>query len=776
MILFACLTIIDSSHATENVTISNNTSGGIENAVNSAGGTVYLNSGVYSGSSNTDIIISKSIKIVGSGAKDSVIIDGKNASRIFTVTETGNLTLINVVIRNGISTNNGGGILSSGSLHIINCSFVNNSAGKISGAIYGGAISSEGVLSIDGCNFINNNVYGCNVYGGAIYCINSASIINTNFTNNSAITYIENKNSIVYITSQGGAIYGSNISIKNCNFINNSAISEHVNQYVTAYELLASGGAIDLGGTSIIEGCSFLNNSVNANRKSTNIGILYSQYANGGAISCQDKIYDYLSFNIIISYSMFISNSALLNNNQGLGDNIFSGNIYSGNNSVNLNLNWWNNNNINGIYGNYTCNNWFIPSIKYNGEIYVYSLILYGIPIAYDTNKLPYFEMIVSNNTGSSVYDARSNQYIKSDVNTNFIISKYSISGISLIIEKYGTNITGQAIYANITIPVNLSVVLKDQFGNLLSDKIIHFYVNGQYIGNATTGSEGIAKLQYTPNQLGFALWEAKFDESIGYTSSNAIFNMIINNIEDNTNNSSNPNENNTNNTTNNTNSTNTTNNNPIPKQNTSIIMNDFKGTYNKIITLSPTLKSGTKAINGKTLNFYVNNKLVGQAKTNSQGIATFTYKVTSTGILTLKTTFNEDSSYISSSKTSNLIVPNLSELKIKNVASVKKKTAKIITTIANLGYNKGTFKLTFKLAKGLTYKKPIVSTGKITYNKKTRTLTWNITNLKVHKTKSATITWNLKAKKGNCAMKPSLVKNNSIRVLSNNNLSFRVK
>lgn len=50
--------------------------------------------------------------------------------------------------------------------------------------------------------------------------------------------------------------------------------------------------------------------------------------------------------------------------------------------------------------------------------------------------------------------------------------------------------------------------------------------------------------------------------------------------------------------------------------------------------------------------------------------------------------------------------------------------------------------------AKGFTYKKPNVFIGKISYNKKTRTLTWTITNLKVYKTKAATLTWSLKAKK----------------------------
>ncbi|MGL6298571.1 MAG: hypothetical protein ACRC1M_05320 [Methanobacteriaceae archaeon] len=487
---------------------------------------------------------------------------------------------------------------------------------------------------------------------------------------------------------------------------------------------------------SIIEGCSFINNSANANRMSTNVNI-DSQTASGGALVCGNSV-------VIVSYSIFINNSAnvkVLNTiTQGLN------NIHIGNNSVNLNLNWWDDININGVSGNYTCNNWFIPSIKYNGEFYAYSLILYGMPTNYDATKLPYFEMFITNSTDSSVYDARINQCIKSEIYTNFIIGKYLLSGSSIAIEKYNTTLTGKSIIATINKPVNLSVVFKDQFGNLLNDKLIHFYVNGIYVGDATTGNDAVAKLLYVHNQLGFALWEAKFDESAGYKASNGISNIVIND-------------------------------NPTPqKQTTSIIMNSFKGSYNKIVILSVKLFSGGKTFSSKFVDFFVNGVWVGRNKTNSQGLAIFNYKVVKTGNLNVKSTFSEDNNYTGSSKTSILSVPNLSEIKIKNTASVKGKTVKIINTITNLGYDKGTFKLTFKLAKGLTYVKPKVSIGTISYNAKTMIATWSVSNLKVDKTKSNTIVWNLKAKKSSYSMTPNIIKNNYIQLLSNNNLSFKVK
>jgi hypothetical protein len=113
--------------------------------------------------------------------------------------------------------------------------------------------------------------------------------------------------------------------------------------------------------------------------------------------------------------------------------------------------------------------------------------------------------------------------------------------------------------------------------------------------------------------------------------------------------------------------------------------------------------------------------------------------------------------------------VPEYSVIKIKNSKAVKKKVVTFKTTLANLGPNKANFKVTYKLAKGFTYKKPKVSVGITKYNKKTRTLTWTVNNLKVHKTKSATLTMSLKAKKGKYTLKAIVKNSNSLKVSSNN-------
>lgn len=76
-----------------------------------------------------------------------------------------------------------------------------------------------------------------------------------------------------------------------------------------------------------------------------------------------------------------------------------------------------------------------------------------------------------------------------------------------------------------------------------------------------------------------------------------------------------------------------------------------------------------------------------------------------------------------------------------------------------------------------MTYSKPKITPGKISYNKKTRILTWSLTNLKVNSKSSAILVWNLKAKKGKYNILPSFSKVNTVNVIYNNVLkNIKVK
>ena len=140
------------------------------------GSTIYLNDGEYVGDSNRNITIDKSVTIIGK-SKENTIINGELAGRLFSLNST-RLTLINLTLMNGNSTENGGAIYSTnGEINIKNC-IVKNSVGYDNGgAIY----NNLGVLNIEDSSFINNSAIK---YGGAIYTLGTTSVKNSNFTEN----------------------------------------------------------------------------------------------------------------------------------------------------------------------------------------------------------------------------------------------------------------------------------------------------------------------------------------------------------------------------------------------------------------------------------------------------------------------------------------------------------------------------------------------------------------------------------------------------------------
>ena len=78
-------------------------------------------------------------------------IDGKNQSRLFRILNT-NVTINNLIIQNGLSSDYGGGIFSSGNgLVLNNVTFINNVANT-----RGGALTSVKDTAINNCKFIDN--------------------------------------------------------------------------------------------------------------------------------------------------------------------------------------------------------------------------------------------------------------------------------------------------------------------------------------------------------------------------------------------------------------------------------------------------------------------------------------------------------------------------------------------------------------------------------------------------------------------------------------------
>ena len=257
---------INSLSASE-VVINNTTSEGIKESINNGNNTINLTNGTYTGINNTDITINygKNITIQSQDPNNKAIIDCEG---IRFLTNNGNLTLINIIIKNA----QGGALGNNPSayLNIINCTFINNT--DFIGDYGGGAITNFGNCSILGSTFVNNSAGT----GGAIYnYANDLNVTQSNFINNHASS-----------AWGGGAIYStSNIVILNSsNFTNNTS-----NGY---------GGAIMIyyGVKFIVENCEFKNNNGTyggaiSNFVASNLTIRNSNFTNNNASNHGGAIY-----------------------------------------------------------------------------------------------------------------------------------------------------------------------------------------------------------------------------------------------------------------------------------------------------------------------------------------------------------------------------------------------------------------------------------------------------------------------------------------------------
>ena len=158
---------------------SQNPFNSLECAVNNSKNesTIYLNDGKYVGEHNRNITIDKSITIIGK-SKQNTIIDAESSGRLFNVTPSSRLTLINITLLNGYSTGNGGLIYcDGGEINIENCILKNSTGCENGGVIY----NNLGSLNIENSCFINNSA---NEYGGVLYTLGTTSVKNSNFTEN----------------------------------------------------------------------------------------------------------------------------------------------------------------------------------------------------------------------------------------------------------------------------------------------------------------------------------------------------------------------------------------------------------------------------------------------------------------------------------------------------------------------------------------------------------------------------------------------------------------
>ena len=142
--------------------------------------TIYVSSGVYSGSSNTNLTIDKSLNLVNWDGKD-VIFDGLNQSNIFRITSK-SLNVNNIIFKNANSDYGSALFFENGLLNSnINATFLNNHATVDGGAIFIGGETSNNVFN-GLC--ANNTAYRCGV--AFIDGESHDNIFNATYTNNHA--------------------------------------------------------------------------------------------------------------------------------------------------------------------------------------------------------------------------------------------------------------------------------------------------------------------------------------------------------------------------------------------------------------------------------------------------------------------------------------------------------------------------------------------------------------------------------------------------------------
>ncbi len=235
----------------------------------------------------------------------SITVSGNNTLRIFQVAPGASLSLTNLVLANGQSTN-GGAIYNEGSLSAISCTFVSDVVVATAGVSAnvpplegsGGAVYTTGTAHFAHCAFSNNEARGADGFGpgfpdapasggagGAVYSIGVSDFELCTFSTNTAAGGNKQWGDA---PGRGGALCnGGTLRVSQSSF--NGNLSQ--GGYATADEMPWSGrpgygGAIYNDRTAVVSGCMFAwNEAVGGNGATGSIeGSGSGGSAMGGAV------------------------------------------------------------------------------------------------------------------------------------------------------------------------------------------------------------------------------------------------------------------------------------------------------------------------------------------------------------------------------------------------------------------------------------------------------------------------------------------------------------
>lgn len=261
----------------------------------------YFNDLIHSGAKDivldSDIILDEAIEL----DVDNIVIDGNNhivtsrgKSRIFNVTAN-NVTIKNMVFKNGFSEDYGGAIYNKGDLALVNCRFISNTSNEGGGSIY----HEKGNLTVVNCEFNYNSTLK---FGGALASFSKTLLKGCTFKFN---TSKEDGGAVVQVEGE--------LTCRECIFEYNSA---------------EFAGAVGCLSDCLLMDCSF-----SYNHSKNHTGALVIQDHRSDIINCvfKDNSSDFCSA-VAIKDGIVNLNGCRFEDNETKYD---SGAIYSENSSIN---------------------------------------------------------------------------------------------------------------------------------------------------------------------------------------------------------------------------------------------------------------------------------------------------------------------------------------------------------------------------------------------------------------------------------------------------------
>ena len=436
--------------------------------------TIYLNEGNYAGENNRNISLDKSVTLIGK-SKETTIIDCESAGRLFTMNSNSKLTLINLSLKNGNLTGNGGLIYNEGGqITIKNCIISDSKSYKNGGAIF----NILGTLNIENTRFINNSAYE---YAGVIYTYGETIIKNSEFTKN----FLTSKDGI------GGCIVSNGtINLDGCIFSHNHA----------PY----SAAALSCYGPTLINNCRFeyLTTNYTAGAISNhNYALINNSYFGfndvkyyAGAILAPPsgrhvitEVYNTIFEQNHAGYHGAVTNNypntELLMKNCAIVDNYLVKNRVYGDIALDDNATvqycWWGENTINPYYysphdGNrnpekINASRWLIMTFSSNGIVYKnkYNTLTVDLNYYFDNETKEIHKL-----------DGNINLPLEVTVYTNSqTITKKLVNGVATFDIKPGAN--DNWVYAKINNQI-LKLDVDSKYSTLVVNDLTKYYGNGE--------------------------------------------------------------------------------------------------------------------------------------------------------------------------------------------------------------------------------------------------------------------------------------------------------